>query len=211
MADQSIEPLLAKSAASGAQAIAAPVAVAVPKPRRPRRLGHLLEQEHILAGALLAPTLVILTLFIAYPFVLGIWLAVSDKVVGRPGNFVGLQNFWVNIHDTIFLRAFQNTFVYTFIATILKLALGMGAALLLNQHFRFKRIVRAGMLLPWIVPTVLSTLAWQWMFDATFSVFNWVLLNVGLISQRILWLGDGTMAMGCLILDVISTLASCPA
>jgi multiple sugar transport system permease protein len=200
MADQSIEPLLAKSAASGAQAIAAPVAVAVPKPRRPRRLGHLLEQEHILAGALLAPTLVILTLFIAYPFVLGIWLAVSDKVVGRPGNFVGLQNFWVNLNDTIFLRAFQNTFVYTFIATILKLALGMGAALLLNQHFRFKRIVRAGMLLPWIVPTVLSTLAWQWMFDATFSVFNWVLLNVGVISQRILWLGDGTMAMGCLIL-----------
>src|SRR5207302_685801 len=83
-----------------------------------------LKKEHIPAGALLAPTLVILTLFIAYPFVLGIWLAVSDKVVGRPGNFVGLQNFWVNIHDTIFLRAFQNTFVYTFIATILKLALG---------------------------------------------------------------------------------------
>src|SRR5438094_4231790 len=180
MADQSIEPLLAKSAASGAQAIAAPVAVAVPKPRRPRRLGHLLEQEHILAGALLAPTLVILTLFIAYPFVLGIWLAVSDKVVGRPGNFVGLQNFWVNIHDTIFLRAFQNTFVYTFIATILKLALGMGAALLLNQHFRFKRIVRAGMLLPWIVPTGLNTLAWQLNIHATISVCNWVLRKVSL-------------------------------
>ena len=158
MADQTIEPILAKSAASGAPAIAAPVVVAVPKSRRPRGLGHLLEQEHILAGALLAPTLVILTLFIAYPFVLGIWLAVSDKVVGRPGNFVGLQNFWVNLNDTIFLRAFQNTFVYTFIATFFKLALGMVAALLLNHHFRFKRIVRAGMLLPWIVPTVLSTL-----------------------------------------------------
>ncbi|PYM95080.1 MAG: ABC transporter permease [Candidatus Rokuibacteriota bacterium] len=199
MANQ-IEPILAKSATTGAPAIAAPVVVAVPQSRRPRGLGHFLEQEHILAGALLAPTLVILTLFIAYPFVLGIWLAVSDKVVGRPGNFVGLHNFWVNLNDTIFLRAFQNTFVYTFIATVLKLALGMGAALLLNHHFRFKRIVRAGMLLPWIVPTVLSTLAWQWMFDATFSVFNWTLMNVGLISQRILWLGDGTMAMGCLVL-----------
>ena len=75
----------------------------------------------------------------------------------------------------------------------------MLAALLLNHHFRFKRIVRASMLLPWIVPTVLSTLAWQWMFDATFSVFNWTLMNVGLISKRILWLGDGTLAMGCLI------------
>src|SRR5437867_5098596 len=192
MADQHIEP--------AASAIPVSVTVAVPGARRPGWLGGLLEREHILAGVLLAPTLTILALFIAYPFILGIWLAVSDKVVGRPGNFVGLENFRVNLADTIFLRAFQNTFIYTFIATIFKLALGMGAALLLNHHFRFKRIVRAGMLLPWIVPTVLSTLAWQWMFDSTFSVFNWVLMNVGLISQRILWLGDGTMAMGCLIL-----------
>src|SRR5262249_56831876 len=104
------------------------------------------------------------------------------------------------VQDTILLGAFQNPFVYPFIATILKVTLGMLAALLLNHHFRFKRIVRASMLLPWIVPTVLSTLAWQWMFDATFSVFNWVLLSVGLISKRILWLGDGVLAMGCLIL-----------
>jgi multiple sugar transport system permease protein len=203
MAEQRLESLMAESGGPTAAAIPAPVAVAVPdvrRPRRPRRLGSHLEREHVLAAALLAPTLLILTLFIAYPFVLGIWLAVSDKVVGRPGNFVGLDNFATNLNDAIFLRAFQNTFVYTFIATILKLALGMGAALLLNHHFKFKRIVRASMLLPWIVPTVLSTLAWQWMFDATFSVFNWVLMNVGLISTRILWLGDGVLAMGCLIL-----------
>src|SRR5204862_5711902 len=190
---------MAERASPGASAVPVPVVVAVPEARRPGGLGRLLEREHILAGVLLTPALVILTLFIAYPFVLGIWLAISDKVVGRPGAFVGLENFRVNLNDSIFLRAFQNTFVYTFIATFFKLALGMLAALLLNDHFRFKRIVRASMLLPWIVPTVLSTLAWQWMFDATFSVFNWMLMNAGLISSRILWLGDGTMAMGCLI------------
>ena len=200
MADHHIEPMLAESASPVASAVAVPIAGVIREASRPTRLGRLLEREHVLAGVLLAPTLVILALFIAYPFLLGIWLAVSDKVVGRPGNFVGLENFRVNLADTIFLRAFQNTFVYTFIATAFKLALGMLAALLLNHHFRFKRVVRASMLLPWIVPTVLSTLAWQWMFDATFSVFNWVLLNVGIISTRILWLGDGTMAMGCLIL-----------
>jgi multiple sugar transport system permease protein len=200
MADQRFDPGLVQSGAPAVSAGSAAVAVAVPAARRSWRLGQFLEREHVLGGVLLTPTLVMLTLFIAYPFVLGIWLAVSDKVVGRPGSFVGLDNFRVNLNDTIFLRAFQNTFVYTFIATALKLCLGMAAALLLNHHFRFKRIVRAGMLLPWIVPTVLSTLAWQWMFDATFSVFNWMLMNVGLISSRILWLGDGTLAMGCLIL-----------
>src|SRR4029453_155188 len=138
-------------------------------------------------------------LFHPYPFVPGILVEVSDKVVGRPGSFVGLENFRVNLNDSIFLRAFQNTFIYTFIATILSPILGMVAALPLNNPFRFKRIVRASMLLPWIVPPVLSTLAWQWMFDATFSVFNWSLMNAGIISQRILWLGDGTLAMGCLI------------
>jgi multiple sugar transport system permease protein len=198
MADHPSEPIRPDGGASVAVA-PVPVALRLPRARVRGRLSQLFEREHVLAGALLAPTLIILTLFIAYPFALGLWLAVTDKVVGRPGIFVGLANFRVNLNDTIFLRAFQNTFVYTFIATILKLVLGMAAALLLNHHFRFKRIVRAGMLLPWIVPTVLSTLAWQWMFDATFSVFNWMLMNAGLISKRILWLGDGVLAMGCLI------------
>src|SRR2546430_16381268 len=173
---------MAERVSPGASAVPVSVVVAVPEARRPSGLGRLLEREHILAGVLLAPALVILTLFIAYPFVLGIWVAVSDKVVGRPGAFVGLENFRVNLNDAIFLRAFQNTFVYTFIATLFKLALGMLAALLLNPQFRFKRIVRASMLLPWIVPTVLSILAWQWMFDVKFSVVHWVLINRCVLS-----------------------------
>src|SRR5262245_60472431 len=120
MADRGSEPILAERVGATASAIPVPVAVRVPAARKPSRLGQLLEREHILAGVLLAPTLLILAVFIAYPFILGIWLAVSDKVVGRPGMFVGLTNFRVNLEDAIFLRAFQNTFVYTFIATILK-------------------------------------------------------------------------------------------
>src|SRR5438552_13227936 len=107
--------------ASPASAVPVSIVVAVPEARRPSRLGRLLEREHILAGVLLAPALVILTLFIAYPFVLGLWLAIGEKVVGRPGAFVGLGNFRVNLNDAIFLRAFQNTFLHTFIARLLHL------------------------------------------------------------------------------------------
>src|SRR3989442_13611665 len=116
---------MAERASPAASAVPVSVVVAVPEARRPGRLGRLLEREHVLAGVLLAPALMILAVFIAYPFVLGIWLAVSDKVVGRPSAFVGLENFRGNLNDTFFLRAFQNTFVYTFIATFLKLVWGL--------------------------------------------------------------------------------------
>ena len=139
--------------------------MAAPEARRSTRLGRLLEREHVLAGVLLAPTLAILAVFIAYPFLLGIWLAVSDKVVGRPGHFIGLENFRVNLADSIYLRAFQNTFVYTFLATILKLFIGMLAALLLNHHFKFKRIVRASYVLtrggPYSSTHVFGTYAYE--------------------------------------------------
>ena len=131
-----------------------------------------LESERLLATLLLAPAVFLLGLFIAYPFVMGVWLSLTNVSVGNPGEFVGLKNFIKAWNDSIFRTAFGNTFFYTFWATIFKLALGMWLALLLNRHFRGKRIVRAAMLLPFIVPTVLSTFAWRWMFDPTFSVLK---------------------------------------
>ena len=92
---------------------------------------------------------------------------------------MGFKNFVKIWNDSIFQRAAYNTFVYTGIATVGKLALGMWLALLLNRHFKGKRLVRASMLLPFIVPTVLSTFAWKWMFDPTFSVLNWSLYHAG--------------------------------
>ena len=105
---------------------------------------------------------------------MGVWLSLCPAPrVGNPGRFVGIANFVKAWNDSIFRIAFGNTFFYTFWATIFKLVLGMWLALLLNRHFRGKRIVRASMLLPFIIPTVLSTFAWRWMFDPTFSVLNW--------------------------------------
>ena len=111
--------------------------------------------------------------------------------VGNPASSSGLKNFVKAWNDSIFRTAFWNTCFYTFWATIFKLALGMWLALLLNRHFRGKRLVRASMLLPFIVPTVLSTFAWRWMFDPTFSVLNWLLYQPGFIVTKLPFLSDG--------------------
>jgi multiple sugar transport system permease protein len=195
---------------TGGSGGAAPLEVALAHPgasRRQARPGWL-ENERLLAALLLAPAVVLLGLFIAYPFVMGVWLSLSSTSVGSPGRFVGLDNFLKAWNDSIFQVAFRNTFVYTFWATILKLALGMWLALLLNRHFRGKRLVRAAMLLPFIVPTVLSTFAWRWMFDPTFSVLNWLLYQSGLIVTKLPFLSDGTYALGCAI--VVNTWRGMP-
>ena len=158
-------------------------------------VSRLLEDERWLALALFLPTVVILGLFIAYPFVEGVLLAVTDAKVGVPGHFVGLNNFAKLWNDSIFQTAVWNTFWYTGVTTVFKLALGLWLALLLNRHFKGKAITRAFVLLPFIIPTVLSTFAWKWMFDPTFSVINWTLYRLGLIHGRINWLSDPDLAM----------------
>src|SRR5260370_1367678 len=161
------------------------------------RLGlRLLEDERWLALVLLVPTLVLLGMFIAYPFLRGILLAVTDARVGVPGNFVGLANFYKIFNDGIFRTSVYNTFVYTGVTTVFKLALGLWLAMLLNRNFRGKAFTRAFILLPFIIPTVLSTFAWKWMFDPTFSVLNWLLYHFVLITGPINCLGCGRLSEG---------------
>src|ERR1700752_3776794 len=167
-----------------------------PPPRRNR----IFEDERWLAFALLVPTMVLLVLFIAYPFVRGILLSVTDSRVGVPGNFVGLANFYKIFNDGIFRTSVYNTFLYTGVTTVFKLALGLWLAILLNRNFRGKAFTRAFILLPFIIPTVLSTFAWKWMFDPTFSVLNWLLYHLGLLAGRINWLGDPDPAMISIII-----------
>src|SRR6516162_11889984 len=172
-------------------------ALTEPYARATRRgpVARFLEDERRLALVLLLPTLGLLLLFIAYPFAKGVELSVTDTKVGVPGSFVGLSNFAGLASDSIFERAVYNTFVYTGVTTVFKLALGLWLALLLNRHFRGKAVTRAFILLPFIIPTVLSTFAWKWMFDPTFSVINWTLFHLGIIRARINWLGDPGLAL----------------
>jgi len=124
---------------------------------------------------------------------MGVWLSLSSTSVGNPGEFVGLHNFVKAWNDGIFRTAFGNTFFYTFWATIFKLTLGMWLALLLNRSFRGKapraRVDAAAV----HRATVLSTFAWRWMFDPTFSVLNWLLYQGGLITTKLPFLSDGNL------------------
>jgi multiple sugar transport system permease protein len=168
--------------------------------RRLRNASRSQRREWLFAFLLLLPALTMLGLFVAYPFVRGIWLSVLNSTLGHEGDYVGLQNYVKLWHDSIFQRTAQNTFIYTAIATVLKLALGMAVALMLDMLVGFKRIIRASMLLPWIIPTVLSTLAWKWMFDPTFSIVNWILYHVGFLDVRVDWLGGPVAAMMSVVL-----------
>jgi multiple sugar transport system permease protein len=144
---------------------------------------RLLSSERGLGYLLLIPTLSLLVVFLAYPFVFGLWLSVSSAELTDLGHFIGLANFKFEFTvDKPFMQALENTFLYTGITTVFKLTLGLAMALLLNQVFPFQRFVRAALLLPWIIPTVLSTLAWKWMFDPTFSVVNWAAVHLHLVG-----------------------------
>src|SRR5258706_15368814 len=163
--------------------------------RRPIPRLRRLEDERWLAMALLMPTAVLLGLFIAYPFIEGVLLSLTNQRVGVPGEFVGLKNFVKIWNDSIFRTTVWNTFWYTGVTTVFKLALGLWLAMLLNRHFRGKALVRAFILLPFIIPTVLSTFAWKWFFAPTFSVFILVLYHTGMIKRPINCLSDPDLAM----------------
>src|ERR687883_922308 len=119
----------------------------------------LLDREDVLGYVLMTPALLLLMVFIAYPFALGVWYSMSDVQIFGLGRFIGLTNYVNLLNSPVFLQTVKNSFVYTGFATIFKLALGLGMSLVMNQAFPFKNIIRAGVLLPYIVPTALSTLA----------------------------------------------------
>ncbi len=167
-------------------------------PHRP--LANILENRQFLGIALVIPAVLILGIFLAYPFILGLWLSVTDTILGSTaGHFVGFTNYLQLFEDSVFRLATFNTILYTVVAVWFKLVFGLILALVLNWEFRFKGLVRATILLPWIVPTAFSALVFWWMFDPTFSPFNWLLVNAGLIHIRIDYLGDPNLARACVI------------
>jgi multiple sugar transport system permease protein len=153
-------------------------------------LSRALDNRHFLGLVFLLPAAAIMLVFLTYPLGLGTWLGFTDAKVGRSGVFVGLDNFVFLWGDSVTRLALFNTIFYTVVASVIKFALGLWLALLLNKHLPFKSFIRAIVLLPFIVPTALSALAFWWIYDSQFSVISWVLLKLGIIDTYIDFLGD---------------------
>ncbi len=158
--------------------------------------------------AFVLPAFAWIALLVAMPFLIVLGYSVSNAWIDterrwaeffgvRQGelSFLGLKNFIDLFHNSIFLQTLQNSIVFSVISVALKTVFGLTLALLLNRTMRFNKVIRGALLLPFVVPTALSTLAWWWMFDSLYSVINWSLTHTGLASKGLPWLSNPYLAM----------------
>ena len=157
-------------------------------------LSRFFDNRNVLGPLFMLPAAVLLLVFLTYPLGLGTWLGFTDAKIGRTGQWVGLENFEYLFGDSVARLSLFNTLFYTAVASTIKFGLGLWLALLLNQQLPFKSFVRAIVLLPFIVPTALSAIAFWWIYDAQFSVVSWVLVKMGLIDTYINFLGEPWLA-----------------
>ncbi len=164
------------------------------------RVREMLDRERILGPLFITPALLLLLLLVAYPFVIALYFSVSNSFIGRPSEFIGIVNFIRLWESDAFRQTFQNAFVFTGISVAFKLVLGISLALLLSQQLWFKRVIRGAVLLPWVIPTALSTLGWWWMFNSLYSVVNWTGIALGIMDPPgPNWLGQKYYAMAAVI------------
>lgn len=162
-------------------------------------LTRFMNNRNLMGLLFMIPAGTILLIFLTYPLGLGVWLGMTDAKIGRPGQFVGFENFTWLMEDSVFLLSVFNTFLYTIVASVIKFGLGLWLAIILNNHIPFKAFIRAIVLLPFIVPTVLSALAFWWLYDSQDSVISWILIEMGLIDETIDFLGDPNNARASVI------------
>ncbi len=166
---------------------------------RRESISRLLDHPTVLSVVFMLPAAALLLVFLTYPLGLGIWMGFTDVKIGRPGVWIGLENYISLMQDDVFLLSVFNTILYTTVATVVKFGLGLWLALLLNHTLPFKAFLRAIVLLPYIIPTVLSAIAFWWIYDAQFSIISWSLERLGLIDVYIDFLGDPWNARWSLI------------
>lgn len=159
-----------------------------------------LNAEARLAYLFLVPMLLIVGGLVGYPFVQAIYMSTTEKLVGYPARFVGLGNYTWLLKDLTYRQVAWNSLFYTFWAEAFKLVIGMVMALVLHQKLRLREFFRGTLMIPWILPTVVTALTWALMFNPQTGAINLVLTKLGLMSERISWLGQAHTAMAAIII-----------
>ena len=175
-------------------------ALAAARPRG-RRLSNVLERPGVLASVLISPAVIFVTALVGGPLVLAIWLSFTNATTGLHGKWVGLENFRHEWGNPAFQHAVWHTFLFTVISQAIVL---VGAGLIAHammKNFRGKWILRFLILLPWAAPIALSLMAWKWMFDTSYSIFNWTLVHAHIYKPLEVpqYLAQPKLAMGSVI------------
>ena len=174
-------------------------AIAVPAARPRRAVWR--RWESLEGFVWVAPAIIYLAIFIAYPFVMSIFLSLSSARVGSPDwHYIGFTNFQRIFEDPTFWQTVRNSFIFTFGSEAIRLVIGLPLAFAMNRTFKGKRIVQGVILIPFVIPIALSSLAWKWMFDSLYSVINWMLMTLHIIDYPWQWLGEPGLAMWAVII-----------
>ena len=153
------------------------------------------------AWLLMLPLLVVMIAVIGWPLVDTVRLSFTDaKLVGTEGAFVGFDNYVKMLGGSNFLRAFMTTTWFAVVSVTAEMVLGVLAALLLNQQFRGRTALRALMILPWALPTVVNATLWRLIYNPEYGALNAALTQIGLIDSYRSWLGEPGSALTALII-----------
>jgi ABC-type sugar transport system permease subunit len=190
----------------GASGVSSGVSAPAQSPPLSAGRGGLLRQETILGWLLLAPALLVMLGLVIYPFTTAIWISFTNKTIGGDATFIGLTNFVTVITNPRFTLALRHSLIFTIVALSLKFVLGMAMALVLNQAFFGRNVLRAYLLVPWVLPGFVAYMTWRWFLDPLQGVLNYVLTDLGIIHFPLELLGNPSTALGAVIVaDVWKT------
>jgi ABC-type sugar transport system permease subunit len=165
------------------------------------RRRHRLSEETFLGWLFLVPAFLVLAIMVGYPALIGFWYSLNNKMLGMPKfDFVGLDNYISILQNPAMLMAYVRAFIFSITSVAIKLPLGLGVALLLNQSFRGRGLARGIVLLPWALPLIVGVLVWVWMYNDLFGVINYLLMSAHITQEPLYFLGDKRLAMPSIIL-----------
>jgi trehalose/maltose transport system permease protein len=173
-----------------------------------RRTGSLASRRARSAWLMVAPALLIIALTAGYPLLQTFRYAFTNASFLRPGEdkFVGFTNFTYLLGNADWWTSVRNTVIFSGWSVILEFALGLALALIINSNFRGRGLMRAAILVPWAIPTAVSSQMWKYMYNDVFGVINDLLLRLRLINQPVAWIANPDTTLGAIIaVDVWKT------